>query len=52
MAGRALQFVLNRRAGQDDAAAFRAAMDVPYGELNERFSDPAGIEGDDESGEA
>lgn len=56
MALRSVQFIVNRRAGLDDKAAFRDAMDTRFGTLNERYNedDRAGDDGagDDEPGEA
>ena len=39
MAGRALVFVVERRAGKDDGAAKNAAMSMPIGEVNAYFAE-------------
>ena len=36
---RALVFTLKRREGLDDAAAFKAVMDMGLGDLNDTFAD-------------
>lgn len=51
MALRSVQFVMNRRAGMEDGAAFRDAMDTTFGALNERYNEDDRA-GDDEPGEA
>lgn len=52
MALRSVQFVINRRAGMDDKAAFRDAMSTTFGVLNERYAASDTETGDEESGEA
>lgn len=46
MLGRALLFVAQRREGVSDAEAYKAAMELPTGELTAIFTP----EGDEESG--
>lgn len=52
MALRSVQFIVNRRAGLDDKAAFRDAMNTPFGVLNDRFAEQDDEPEDEESGEA
>lgn len=48
MALRAAQFVVNRRSGMKDNEAYKACMNITFGELTANFVKGA----DDESGEA
>jgi hypothetical protein len=45
MIPRALLFVADRRAGANDADAFRGVMELPLGGVEDRFADPEDAEG-------